>query len=188
MGIFTQPKLGLVLEFYGVALDEVLSKPPPAFDANARHTVARHVAAALRFLHHEAGVGDAGTYVHRDVKPANVLVDAAHGFKAKLTDFGTTRVLSRLVESQSTMRCGVGSAAYMAPELAQDVASHEAAQLRKADVFAFGVLLFDLYCEPAMAARWYKKHPEYATLLVEKRMQVDAAVIGMVAQRQSDSI
>ncbi len=73
--------------------------------------------------------------VHRDVSPQNVLV-ALDG-TSRLTDFGVARAASRL----STTRSGhlKGKLAYMAPEQARGEALD-----RRADVFAAGVILWEL--------------------------------------------
>jgi serine/threonine-protein kinase len=90
--------------------------------------VAARMAAALAHAHAQ-GV------VHRDVKPANVLVHWPSG-TCKLGDFG----LARGADSEAT-RTGLvmGSPAYMAPELLAG-----AAPSASSDLYALGVTLFEL--------------------------------------------
>ncbi len=90
-------------------------------------TVAR-LAGALAHAHAQ-GV------LHRDVKPANVLVHWPTGL-CKLGDFG----LARQADSEAT-RTGLvmGSPAYMAPELLAG-----AAPSPQSDAYALGVTLFEL--------------------------------------------
>ena len=131
-----------------------------------------HVAAGLAALH-ERGI------VHRDLKPSNVLV--ADGV-ARITDFGIARfagsvsagdlaepAISRTLasrsdalaatvvsESSGLTRAGamLGTPCYMAPELAKIGVAAEPA----ADVFAFGVIAYELltarapFPEPAIVA------------------------------------
>ena len=159
---------GLILEWFGEGLDKVLKRPhPPWFDAAARLKVARHVAFACRFLHHEAGYAEVGGssegIVHRDIKPGNVLVDEQ--YNAKLADFGTSRLLQAMGNGNSTMRKPAGTEWYMAPELVCDTdrAAGVATQApKKLDVWSFGVLLYDLhkpYCP--FSKPWFWGHPEY---------------------------
>ncbi len=90
--------------------------------------VGERVARALAHAH-AAGV------VHRDVKPANVIVDWAQD-RITLTDFG----IARLADADRT-RTGLvlGSPAYMAPEL---LAGGQASA--SSDLYALGVTLFQM--------------------------------------------
>jgi hypothetical protein len=73
--------------------------------------------------------------VHRDVKPANVIVDDTD--RAKVTDFGIARAAgdSSLTQTGSVL----GSAHYMAPEQASGAPATPAA-----DVYSAGVVLYEM--------------------------------------------
>jgi serine/threonine-protein kinase len=90
--------------------------------------------------------------VHRDVSPQNVLVGVDGN--AKLTDFGVARATSRL----SITRAGQlkGKVAYMAPEQAQG----DAAVDHRADIFAAGVVLWEVLA----GRRLFKADGEAQTL------------------------
>ena len=97
--------------------------------------------AALGLEHaHQRGV------VHRDVKPANLLVDS-HGHLT-VTDFGLARVEAG---ADLTMTGDVlGTLRYMAPEQARG--NHSEANHR-ADLYSLGVTLFELIAQvPAFAS------------------------------------
>ncbi|MBI1944433.1 MAG: serine/threonine protein kinase [Deltaproteobacteria bacterium] len=78
---------------------------------------------------HEQGV------VHRDVKPANVLL-LADG-QVKVTDFGIARLES--VDGKGNERAAVGTPGYMAPEQFGSLDVD-----RRADLYSAGVVLFEL--------------------------------------------
>lgn len=90
-------------------------------------TIGRALAGALAHAH---GLG----VVHRDVKPGNVLIDAAG--RARLTDFG----IARLADATRVTTPGMtaGTAAYLAPEQLTD---GEAGA--PADVFSLGLVLLE---------------------------------------------
>ncbi len=111
----------------GVSLERY-TRPARLLPEPVALAVAARVAGALAFAH-RAGI------VHRDVKPANVLVHWPSD-TVKLADFG----LARLADAERT-RTGLvlGSPAYMAPELLAGAEPTPAS-----DLYALGVTLFQL--------------------------------------------
>ncbi|MFD3534683.1 serine/threonine-protein kinase [Streptomyces sp. NPDC058664] len=85
------------------------------------------LASALAHVH-EAGV------VHRDVKPANILLDEAGA--PRLTDFGISRLLG--TTAQTVTGALVGTAAYMAPEQVLGRGAGPAA-----DIYSLGLVLIE---------------------------------------------
>jgi len=87
----------------------------------------QQVAAGLAYAH-ERGV------VHRDIKTANLFVLRSHSLK--IMDFGLAKMLEE-VRKRATLIGGTPS--YMAPEQSQGLAVDG-----RADLYAFGVTLFEL--------------------------------------------
>ena len=94
------------------------------------------VADALAYAH-KAGI------VHRDIKPANVLREGSH---AVITDFGVAKAVSTALGMESRSAAGtasgmaIGTPAYMAPEQIAGDASAD----HRVDIYAFGLLGYEL--------------------------------------------
>ena len=100
---------------------------PAGFPLRDRIRVVAEVAEALAHAH-ERGV------LHRDVKPANILL-TPH-LSAKVTDFGIGKLLSGDTELTSTGQM-VGSPAYMSPEQIKGDKLDA-----RTDIFSLGVVLY----------------------------------------------
>ncbi len=85
-----------------------------------------------------AALGEAHQHglVHRDVKPANILI-ASDG-TVKVTDFGIAKALSSTDATLTTPGTVVGTAAYVAPEQLEDAEVDP-----RADMYALGVVLHE---------------------------------------------
>ncbi|UQU66916.1 serine/threonine protein kinase [Couchioplanes caeruleus] len=123
--------LGLVMDLVpGGSLRDHLREHhtlPPAEAARLGAQVAAALAEA-----HELGI------VHRDLKPDNILLHLEDGrLDIRLTDFGIARVLT--MPSITTTNAVVGTPHYMAPE-----AFHSSSTSPAADVYALGVLLYEM--------------------------------------------
>src|SRR5262249_5716286 len=105
-----------------------------AMTRTERVQVMRDVGEALHAAHRKG-------LIHRDVKPANVLVEKndAGEYVAYVADFG----LAREQESAGTTKTGhaVGTPLYMAPEQARGQAHRID---RRADVYGLGATLYEL--------------------------------------------
>jgi eukaryotic-like serine/threonine-protein kinase len=127
------PRTYLVMELIsGRALSELLrSGPLPSSDVAE---LGAQVAESLAYVH-------AHGIVHRDVKPANILVDTPdrtrpRDVRAKLTDFGVARLLddTRITELGLT----VGTANYLSPEQAM---AHDVGL--PSDIYSLGLVLLE---------------------------------------------
>jgi len=124
----------------GVTLREVLTASPRLSPERAVH-VAIQVADALDYAH-RAGV------IHRDVKPANILV--ADGDRVKVADFGIAKAAIEAAEDSGSSfdandltQSGaiVGTAKYLSPEQVNGEPVDG-----RSDVYALGVVLYEMLC------------------------------------------
>ncbi|MBV8762638.1 MAG: serine/threonine protein kinase [Deltaproteobacteria bacterium] len=119
-------------------------RAPPRYDIAV--SIIAEVATGLHAAHEATGEDGASLQlVHRDVSPSNVLLGTAG--EVKIADFGVAKARSR---SYHTVSGSIkGKAPYMAPEqiLGEPLD-------RRADIFACGVLLFEV----STRTRLYSAH------------------------------
>jgi serine/threonine protein kinase len=85
------------------------------------------IATALHYAH-QRGI------IHRDIKASNILMGEVDG--AYLADFGLVKDIANVAETLTETGFMIGTAEYMAPELAEE----EATEL--SDIYALGVVLY----------------------------------------------
>ncbi len=119
----------IVMEFVsGRTLRDIVKTEGPMSEQRAMETMA-DVCAALDFSHR-------GGIIHRDVKPANVMITDAGA--VKVMDFGIARALA---DGQGVTQTAavIGTAQYLSPEQARG----ESVDARS-DVYAAGCVLYEL--------------------------------------------
>ncbi len=131
-----------------------------------RMQVAKDVAQGMRYLHADMpGVGKQ-CLLHRDLKSLNILLDSKG--RAKITDFGQSRMLDKMADGMASASAAAdddgggggggggtkarqdflltgrtGSVLWQAPEIMKQAAGN-ARYGTAADVFSFGVVLFEI--------------------------------------------
>ncbi|XP_028052554.1 chitin elicitor receptor kinase 1-like [Camellia sinensis] len=114
---------------------------------STRVQIALDSARGLEYIHEHT----VPVYIHRDIKSANILIDK--NYRGKVADFGLTKLAE--VGSTSLPTRLVGTFGYMPPEYAQygDVSP-------KIDVYAFGVVLYELISAKEAIVKASESMPE----------------------------
>jgi predicted Ser/Thr protein kinase len=125
-----QSVLFLAMEYIGGgSLSDLLGRRDISFHLHNRLRLAAEVADALAYAH-GSGV------LHRDVKPANILLTPQG--HAKVADFGIGKLLEGDVNLTHTGEM-IGSPAYMSPEqMRGEKVDH------RSDIFSLGIVLYQL--------------------------------------------
>lgn len=120
----------LVMEYVRGGNLKTLMKGPMQYE-EAIHLLLP-VVEALEYAHKQG-------FVHRDVKPSNILLD--ENGKTMLSDFGIVKLAEQEKESQELTRpgSGIGTPEYMSPEQGQGLAIDE-----RSDVYSLGIVFYEL--------------------------------------------
>lgn len=114
----------------GPSLREVMSSKLIPLSRTAR--LIRQLADALTAVHDQG-------FVHRDVKPENVMLQTVGGAEhVKLIDFGIASVREELERTRSHQTKIVGTPCYMAPE------QHDGNPCAASDIFSLGVIAYEM--------------------------------------------
>ena len=135
VGVRVHPMILVLEEAPMGSLEKYLIKKPIPISRVAIFRIAAQVAAALRFLHN-------AEYIFRDLQAANVLVwslDPESLCHCKLTDFKVATHPSLVGP-----RCVTGTRGFIAPEILYTDRRKAVSITHKADVFSFGMLLYQM--------------------------------------------
>ncbi len=114
----------------GETLRDIVRGTGPMAPKRAMEVIA-DVCAALDFSHRNM-------IVHRDVKPANVMINKAGA--VKVMDFGIARAISDAASPMTQTAAVIGTAQYLSPEQARGGEQVDA----RSDVYSVGCVLFEI--------------------------------------------
>jgi serine/threonine-protein kinase len=164
----------IVMEFVeGRELKDFLDSKE-RFDLKRVYAVMGQLLDALHFAHQ-------AKIIHRDVKPANIMITAAG--QAKLADFGVARFTEPDGDQAEATRAGtiVGTPSYMSPEQIQGQPLDG-----RTDIFSAGIIFYQLltWQKPFTGSQWelQKRIIEDDPVWPSKLMEIPADIDRVVAR------
>ncbi len=136
--------------------------------ADETRRILREVGDALAYAHSQ-------NTVHRDIKPDNILIDAATG-RTMVTDFGIARAVSEGGDSKLTATgIAIGTPAFMSPEQSAGDRDIDG----RTDLYSLGIVAYQMLCgelpfnatsTPALLVKHLSERP----VPIDQRAQVPA--------------
>ena len=121
----------LLMELLDESLTDMLESLTNALPYHIQVNICHDVSLAIAYLHSQH-------ILHRDLSSNNVLMIARR--KAKITDFGVSRIVDFELHSSTPLSLCPGTKVYMPPEALREPPNYT----EKLDVFSFGVIVVQL--------------------------------------------